>query len=387
MELISNTIGLLLGYILEFIYGLVPDYFAALFLFTLLINLLLFPLSLKSQKGQADRAKLAPRLERLQKKYKSDPKKLQEKQQALYEKEGVSMMGGCLPMILRMVVLFGVISVIYSPIKHMTDIPTEVVETSVTAMTGEGKEDANQFTGYYKELRVLQKLEMYEADVKTAIAGMDGYDEITASAYYEEMKEVKGDFTYFGITLLDNPWNEKGFTGINLLWLIPLISGLTSVVTSKISMHYTKQLTASETQQPGQGCSNNMMLIFMPLFSTFIAFSVPGGVGVYWIFSNIINMIQTVILNNIYNPVKIRQQAEIEYEERRRQRQEDKKRLAEARAREQRELAAELAEQQKKDGDKKGKKKKPAAEPADHPAGTPEDTAEPPAESTETNGE
>lgn len=377
MQALFDFLGLPLGWLLEFIYKLVPDYFAALFLFTLLINLLLFPLSLKSQKSQADRAKLAPRLERLQKKYKNDPKKLQEKQMALYEKENVSMMGGCLPMILRMVILLGVFSVIYSPVKHLSDIPENVTTAALTAMTGEGEEDAAQFTGYYKELRILQKLEKYETDVKAEIVTA-GYSEIEAQALYEDMLDIKEDFTYFGISLLDNPWNEKGFGGISLLWLIPIISGLTSMLTSFISMHFTKQMTASETQQPGQGCSNNMMLITMPLFSTFIAFGVPGGVGVYWIFSNVVSLIQTLVLNSIYNPAKIRAQAEIEYEERRRQRQEDKKRLAEARAREQRELAAEQAAQQKKDGDKKPKKKKPVEETTEQPA-----AEEPAAENTD----
>lgn len=367
MTAIFDIIAIPLGWLLELIYKLVPDYFAALFIFTLVINVLLFPLSLKSQKSQADRAKLAPRLERLQKKYKNDPKKLQEKQMALYEKEGVSMTGGCMPMLLRMLILFGVFSVIYSPVKHLSAIPDTVVDTAITVMTAEGREDANQFTGYYKELRVLQYLDKYEKEVGDAVAALDGYDTAKADEYITALYDVKGDFTYGGRSLLDNPWNEKGFAGINLLWLIPIISGLTSMLTSFISMRFTKQMTASETQQPGQGCSNNMMLITMPLFSVFIAFGVPGGVGVYWIFSNIISLGQTLILNTIYNPAKIRAQAEIEYEQRRKQRQEDKKRLAEARAREQRELAEELKEQNKAEAKKAPKKKAPAEEPVNEP--------------------
>ena len=82
-----------------------------------------------------------------------------------------------------------------------------------------------------------------------------------------------------------------------------------------------------------------MMIWMMPLFSLYITFTVPGGVGIYWIISNVLALIQTVILNTIYNPAKIKAQAEIEYEERRKRKAEDKKRLAESRAREQREIA------------------------------------------------
>ena len=73
-----------LGYVLWFIYRFVGNYFIAIFLFTLVVRAATFPLSLKSQKSQADRAKLAPRLERLQKKYGKDPKKMQAKQMELY---------------------------------------------------------------------------------------------------------------------------------------------------------------------------------------------------------------------------------------------------------------------------------------------------------------
>ena len=68
-----------LGWIMKLVYDLVNNYFVAIFLFTLLVRVLMFPLSLQSQKKQADRIRLAPRLERLQKKYKDDPQKLQQK--------------------------------------------------------------------------------------------------------------------------------------------------------------------------------------------------------------------------------------------------------------------------------------------------------------------
>ena len=348
MNAIFEFIATPLGWLMSIIYKWIPEYLIAIFLFTLLVRVLLFPLSLKTQKNQADRARLAPRLDRLRKKYEKDPKKLQEKQMALYEKHGVSMTGGCMPLLLQMVVLFGIISVIYSPLKHIKQMPVDVVEASVTASGIENKND------YYKEMKMLNALEKNEGKIKTAIVGMKDaetkkplYTEQQAEQYITEMKNIKQDFMFFGKNMLDSPGKTP-----NVMWLIPLVSGLTAFLSSWLSMHYTKQMTASESQ-PGQGCSNVMMLIWMPVFSLFITFSVPGGVGVYWICSNLIALLQTFVLNQIYNPAKIRAQAEIEYEERRRQKQEDKKRLAEARAREQRELAQQIKEEQKAPSKKK----------------------------------
>ena len=380
MGAIFDIIAIPLGWLLKLIYEWVSNYFVAIFLFTLLTRLLMFPLSLKSQKNQADRARLAPRLERLQKKYQKDPKKLQEKQMALYEKEGVSLTGGCMPMLVQMLVLFGIISVIYSPLKFLTDVPDAVVTSAVETVSYDdkkleaadtsaeekaalqarkdaGKYPSSKMTGYYKELRMLDNLEKFEDEVKTNIAALDGYDAAKAQAYYDEMVDIRSQFMFFGKSLLVDPF-DGGFAGISLLWIIPIISGLTALASAIISMKYTKQAAPTE-MQPGQGCSTNMMMYTMPLFSLFITFTVPGGVGVYWICSNLIATAQTVVLNHIYNPVKIREQAERDYLERRRQKEEDKKRLAEARAREQRALAQELNEQNKKKEGKKPPKKEP----------------------------
>ena len=90
----------------------------------------------------------------------------------------------------------------------------------------------------------------------------------------------------------------------------------------------------SEEQKQAAGCSNGMMYM-MPLMSLIFSFSVPVGVVLYWIFSNLLAMVQTVILNAMWNPAKIRAQAEAEYAERRRQKREDKERLKAARLAEQ----------------------------------------------------
>lgn len=345
---ILDIIAVPLGYVLWFIYKFVTNYFVSIFLFTLLVRLLLFPVSLKSQKSQGRPRPAGSPAGAAAKKYQKDPQKLQQKQMELYEKEGVKMTAGCLPMVIQMIILFGIISVIYSPLTHLSRIPSAVITAAETAVTMEKDadgnliEDANKvrpqdMTGYYKELRTLMALENNEEDIKAAISDLDdaARDNKSADEYYEQMLSMKRDFQVGNQTLLENPWN--GFSNINWLWLIPLLSWLTALASSLVSMHYTKMASGTGEKQPGQGCSNFTMIFAMPLFSLFITFSVPGGVGIYWICSNLIAVVQTIVLNTIYNPAKIRAQAEVEYEERRRKKAEDKKRLAESRAREQEE--------------------------------------------------
>lgn len=378
MNFIIDPIAKLFGWVLSWIFKLIPNYLVAIFLFVLLTRILMFPLSLKTQKGQADRARLAPRLERLKKKYAKDPKKFQEKQMALYEKHGVSPTGGCLPMIFQMLLLFGILSVIGSPITYLTSIPEPVITASVEATQAKNAKGRN----YYTELFMMQNLEGKKDAVINKIAetkDVDGkaYGVEKAQTYYNEMTDFEDQFNFLGKNMLQNPGNG-GFAGINVLWLIPAISGITALLSGMLSMHYTKQ---SGDQQQAQGCSNVMMFVMMPGMSLFIAFSVPGAVGIYWVYSNIIAALQTFILNQIYNPAKIRAQAEIEYAEHRKKKAEDKKRLAEARAREQRELALQMNEE-KKDG-KKGKGK-PKAKPQKEEEPAEEVVEQPTEESTET---
>ena len=394
-----------LGWIMKLVYNLVNNYFVAIFLFTLLVRVLIFPLSLQSQKKQADRIRLAPRVERLQKKYKDDPQKLQKKQQALYEKEGVSMTSGCLPMILQMVVLFGIIGVIYKPLTYLSPVKADmdVVKKAVTVETytaengytvngntaiGNGLSvdlsAASKVTAerlekdtYYQEMYVMRVAPESRDEIVYYLQKDKGYTEAQAIEKFDELNSMCRQFSLNeNKTLLENPWVTKenssdgrtGFGAISILWLIPLLSGITAILSTLLSMHYTKQGTSGE-KQPGQGCSNGMMFLFMPLFSVYIAFIVPGGVGVYWVCSNIIAILQTYVLNMIYNPKKIREQAEIDYLERKKQRaaQKGKQTLAEARRlddereRLEDEAAAKAAEEAKnapQDAKKKEQKRK-----------------------------
>ncbi len=332
-----------LGYLMWLVYEYIGfhNYFLTIFLFTLIVRILMFPLSLKSQKSQVERAKLAPRLERLQKKYAKDPQKLQQKQQELYQKEGVSMMGGCLPSLVQIVLLFGIIAVIYSPLTTMVRIPDNVVAAAVAGVqapkdesgneiTQAGKVSSQDLTGYYQQMRMLNALEANQADVLAQLQTIEGVDAVQAQAYFDEMIAVRDDFTIFGVSLLENPW--QGWTP-NWLWIIGILSGATALLSSFISMRIMKAGGGDPAQAQAQGCTN-VMMYGMPLFSLIVTFTVPGGVGVYWICSNAIAIVQTIVLNKMYNPAKARAQAEAEYEERRRKKAEDKKRLAEARQKE-----------------------------------------------------
>ncbi len=434
MGFIFELVGKPLGLLMSLIFSLVNNYLLTIFLFTFLVRLILFPIYMKQQKSSLDRARLAPRLERLQKKYGNDRQKLMQKQQELYDRHGVKMTGGCLPMLLSMLVLFGVIGVIYSPLTKLDIVPEPVSMISKQAIIeyriegGLEGDNLKQFkmdlSGYYGELRVMTYVNTYEEEEYKAKYGdvvrnkiidkienpsytdlnyglkLTGDNKITKEEFlthnaadpdlennnyskyleyykktylvdddgnalgdnagdyfYNEMYVMSEQFTIGSMNFLKNPWNEKGFGGINILWLIPLISGASAFLVSFISTRYSKR---SMPNQPGSGCMTGGMMIYMPAISLFIAFGVPGAVGIYWIMSNLFSIIQTVVLNKMYDPAKARAEAEKELQVRRRKKQEDKKRLAAARQREEAEArkAEQALERQREESREMNKKKK-----------------------------
>ena len=371
-----------LGKLMQWIYNLGTGYFLALILFTVLTRLILFPLSIKNQKNQADRARLAPRLERIQKKYGQDRQKMMQKQQELYEKEGVKMTGGCLPMLVQMLVLFSVIAVIYKPLTYIQSIPESDINACISVVDenwDNQKKADPKYTGYYRELNLFKAIEdnpELKAEMEQAIvdARLKADDKDTAKLSPEEtLKTIEKTGKEFSIgkkSLLEQPWQND--LKPNGLWIIAILSGLTALLSSLLSMKYSKAAMSLEQQQAG-GCTNAMMYM-MPIMSLVFSFTVPAGVAVYWTFSNVLAMVQTVILNAMWNPGKIRAQAEIEYQQRRQKRREDKERLKAARLAEQ---AAWQEEENKAKARAKGDitQKKSAASKAT-PAELPNETVE-----------
>lgn len=293
MGFISELIGYPLGWIMWAIYSLVKNYGIAILIFTFVIRLILFPMSVKQQKSTAAMAAFQPKLDKLKKQYGNNPNKLQEEQMKLYAEENINPMASCLPMLLQLVFLYGVFDVVYRPLYHILRIGKEGIEALkiVAAPMFEG----NTYFNARPELYILQAVNSNP----DAFVGAEG---VTA-----EMIQKILDFNnkLFGIVDLGaipksvfeegTVWNAAA---IGLL-LIPIVSGVIQLAMTIYSTAKQKKLNPEASAQMG---SMNLMLYMMPLFSVWIAFSYPAGIGFYWICSSIVGLIQMFVLNKIYTP-------------------------------------------------------------------------------------
>ena len=155
MQTLFNIINMPLGIFLKFIAGLFNGNFAAaVFVFTLLINLALIPLSIKSQKSSVQQTRIKPKLDELKKRYGDDKQKYSEAMQKLYQEENVSMSGGCLPMIFRLVLMMSIYYLIMSPLTYMTGVDKaklQNVTTTISAGMDELKKEADMFELHCEE--------------------------------------------------------------------------------------------------------------------------------------------------------------------------------------------------------------------------------------------
>lgn len=358
MAFINNILGYPFGIVLKLIFDAVHNYGVALILFTVFARLLMLPSGISQQKNAAKTLRLKPKLARIQEKYKGDQRKIQEETQAFYRREGANPMGGgCAPLVVPMIIMLGLVAVIYNPltyVMHMEKADIEVLKAAVEVVEIEKKQAAGEkikkgktvIQNNMKELTIINDIDAISdmgaeriitaASAKAAGMPVTATDIPTATdttsllnvssasvnAAIKEIKDHEQDFILFGYSLGVRP----DIKHISALWLIPILSALSSMFSSLIMMRRQKE------QNPGMATNNFMTgctTFGMPLFSLYITFQFPIGIGIYWIASNLIALLQTIVLGHTHNPTKQVARLMVEETVERRSREENMKLVAE----------------------------------------------------------
>ena len=288
MVQIGNFFGSILGYLLWPLYIFFQNYGVAIIFFTIIIKILLFPFSLKQQKSMAS-AKLQAKQKELQQKYGNDKLKMNEEMQKLYEKEGVNPMGGCLPMLLPFPIMIGIYYTVINPLSNVLHLADGAVSEAVAMLQklpGIGSMFSNTF---YAEMQIVQNYQELRPHLTM-------FDEASIS----KMDELTSGFQFLGLDLLGTPQGSEFST---FLWLIPALCLASSLITQFITM----RLQPGMQQQ--QGCMK-VMLYGMPIFSAWIAYTLPAAVGFYWTISTLTSLLQTLVMHYFYSPAQLVAKAE-----------------------------------------------------------------------------
>ena len=257
-----------LGYVMEWIYKLLPNYGWDIILFTLLINLVKIPLQLSQQKSMAKMSAFQPMLQEIQTKYKDKPEKQQEEMLKLQQDYGYKPTAGCVPMLLNFLVIFGVIGVVYNPLERIFHISAAALTAAGEALTASGV----AFTAITRDTNIIAQV----------VAGNSGVIGCFSADQIATITEFSQHMNFLGIDLTRIPQ-----IGLSLDLVLPLLSVVT--------------------------------MYLMPLMYLFFCFTYPLAFSLYYVISNIVMTVQTQVMRKIYDPEKMRKEVEAQIEEKKKQ--------------------------------------------------------------------
>lgn len=316
---IIKQIAWLLGKLMNGIYNFMDSVFdvqnigVCIIIFTVIIYTLMIPLTVKQQKWSKMSAVMNPEIQKVQKKYagKSDQAsmlKQQDEMNAIYEKYGTSPTGGCLPMLIQMPILFALYPVIQNIPKYVDGVRSVYMPVVEQIMSIDGFQKIMEAIGEAKP--VLMSASSYDySQAETLVNVLYKFQDSTWQVLVDKMPSLEGIVAsttatmghinnFLGINIGETPWTMltsalKPFSivGIILAIIIPVAAGLSQFISIK--------LQPQPEADPNNQMANSMktMNYTMPLFSVFLGFTLPAGLGLYWAVSAIVRCVQQLIIN------------------------------------------------------------------------------------------
>ena len=277
MDAILQFFGTILSFFSSITGGF---YLFGLFIFALLVKLILVPFAIKQQKTSIKQAKMRPKEMAIRKKYKGrDDRVTQQKMQNevmdLYQREGYNPMGGCLPLLIQMPIILILYNVIINPLKYICGWSKEQIQ-----LIAEGLGFENAATFANRDIELIQHINIAE---EGALANALG----NAGLSMESIEQIP-QFAMGAFDLSKTP------TFTSILILVPILTFVFQFLSSKITRKFTYQPMAGDQQT---NSTMKVMDIMLPAMTTWIAFTVPAAIGIYWMFNNILGVIQTIIIH------------------------------------------------------------------------------------------
>lgn len=280
MEFINKAIGAPLGYVMWLCYTLFKNYGLAILGFTIFTKLLMFPISIWVQKNSIKMIKLQPRLNFIAVENVGSRDRIAEKQMALYKEENYKPLLGMIPLLIQIPIILGLIAVVYNPLQHLLHIDGETIAVFVQ----KASEIYDRVLGSTVHMKVI---ELVNNPIYTQL-----FAELNAANAVSAIEKINAlDLVFLGINLSATP-------SFSSLLIVPLLSGFSAFLLSLV------QNSVNVLQLEANWFGKWGMAIFLTAFSLYFAFIVPAGVGLYWIFSNIISILIMLLVNVIIPPKK-----------------------------------------------------------------------------------
>ena len=264
----------LFGYLLNFIYHIVNNYGIAIILFSILIKLILLPISIKQQKTMKKSVAIQEKVRQIQFKYKNNPEQLNKATIELYKTEKMSPFSGCLSAILQIVILFSVFFMVQSPLTYMTKVDSAVINQYKEEIQQNQQDNGRK--NVYPEIQIIKEKGSQDERVhlNMEFLGLD-----LSSVQISELSDYK-------------------------VYIIPLLYVISSFISIKVSNNMSDQNKKKDSnKEPSEMDAvmqaNKSMMYVMPIMSVSISMVAPLGLALYWLVSNVLMIGEKVILNKV----------------------------------------------------------------------------------------
>ena len=265
-----NWIANILGYLLNFIYNLVNNYGLSIIIFTILVKIIILPISIKQQKTMKKSAKIQSELKAIQEKYKNDQERANKEMMSLYKKNNMSPFSGCLSSIIQIILLLSVFYLVRSPLTYMKKVDLELVDKY---------KDELSTSSNYPEVQVIKEKG-------------------------QEDSRVYLNMNFLGLDLSNVPSaNYKDYK----VYIIPVLYVISSIVSMKLTLNMQGNKNKKENAEEGkkEETTDTMpdmsksMSYMMPIMAVSISLVAPLGLGLYWLVNNVLMIAERIFLNNL----------------------------------------------------------------------------------------
>ena len=266
-----DFIANIFGYLLNFLYEILNNYGFAIIIFSILVKLLLLPLTIKQQKTMEKTTKMQGELQALQFKYKNDPEKLNKEMMDMYKRENMSPFSGCLSSIAQIILVLAVFYLVRSPLTYMKKIDTNIISEYTNKLESQTN---------YPEVEIIRE-------------------------FGNENEEIYVNMEFFGLDLSSVPTaNMSDFKTL----IIPGLYVISSIVSMKLTMNMQnkkKEKKDEESEKQTESAEDIMqstsksMSYMMPVMAFSISLVAPLGLALYWLMSNVLMIIERVVFNII----------------------------------------------------------------------------------------
>lgn len=262
----------LFGYLLNFLYNLIQNYGVSIILFSIIVKIVLLPISINQQKTMKKTAKIQEEVKKLQIKNKSNPEALQRETMELYKREKMNPFGGCFSAIIQIILLFSVFYLVRCPLTYMKKVEPEIIEK------------------YTQELNENQE-------------GKDAYPEISIIREKAESDEsVNINMEFLGLDLSSIPSRDVANWKTYVIPILYVISTFISMrITTSMQKKQKKEVKGEDAGKKDEfdilNQTNKNMSLMMPILAVSISLVAPLGLALYWLTNNVLMIIERLLLN------------------------------------------------------------------------------------------